>query len=446
MDILLINPAYVKPESFSERFGENRALIKKGNMYVFPFEPPIGLASIVSSLRQKGIDARLLDVQGKKMDLNQVRLYLMENPATFVGISAMTTTYPFAIELARLVREVLPNSKIIMGGVHPTVLPDEVMKEEYVDYVFRGEGDVSLPEFILRNTPDSIPGICFKENGKTVISDKAPLVKNVDSLPMPDYGTFPVDEYVKHNELLRSLKGISMIISRGCPYDCSFCSVKETMGRGYRIRSPRLVVEEMNHLKESYGIEGIWFKDSIFNLKRSWVEEFCNELIKSGLGMKWQMNTRVDLIDEKQVAMMANAGLAQIDFGIESGSPETLKTLKKSVDISQIEFAVALAKRYVDVSGFFMIGVPGETEKDIDMTFDLARRLELDRASWSVFTPLPGSHLYNELKKAGRLPEDIDWRKIHFINTDVSYSEVNHERLIERFWEIQNYFSEELSC
>lgn len=441
MDILLINPAYINPSDFNERYSHYLDLIEKGNMYLLPFEPPLGLASLAAELRLKGFSASLLDIQGERLNDAQVRDYVKKHNPSFVGITAMTTTYPSALELAKLVKETAESARVIMGGVHPTVLPGDVLAEDCVDFIVRGEGEIPITELLQKGSPEGIPGVGYKKEGVPVIPDKAPIIKNVDSLPMPDYDSFPVEEYINYNLHLRSLKSISVIVSRGCPYDCSFCAVKETLGRGYRIRSAPLVVDEIRMLKERYGLEGIWFKDSILNLKRKWIESLCGEIHKTGLDIKWQLNTRVDLIDEKQVAMMADAGLEQIDFGIESGSPATLKTLNKETSIEKIESAVKIAKRYVKVSGFFMVGVPGENENDIEMTFELAKKLELDRASWSVFTPLPGSHLYDKMKAEKLIPEKMDWRQIHFTDSGKSYSKLPHEKLMRRFWEIQDYFS-----
>jgi radical SAM superfamily enzyme YgiQ (UPF0313 family) len=213
------------------------------------------------------------------------------------------------------------------------------------------------------------------------------------------------------------------------------------MGKNFRIQDHKKVVNEMYTLQNRYALEGIWFKDSIFNLDRRWVKDFCDEIVERNVRIKWQINTRVDLVDGKQLEDMVIAGLTQIDIGIESGSPKSLKTLKKNIHIDQIEPAVNLAKKYVKVSGFFMIGIPDETEEDITKTFELAKRLELDKTSWSIFTPLPGSTLFNKLKTEGRLPEEIDWSKTHFINSNVSYSQVPHEKLIKYFYKIQEYFS-----
>ncbi len=441
MDILLINPAYIKTKDFTESRDRNRMLIEQGNMYVFPFEPPLGLATLLSVLKQKGIDADLLDLQAENREVSNIEALLVKHQPRYVGISAMTTTYPEAREIARLVKRILPSCRVIVGGVHPTIMPEETMRESCFDYIICGEAEESLLQLIRKNSPEGIDGIGYKKGSQYIIPKKTPHVRDLNLCPMPDYSSFPVEKYVKYNQALRSLKVISMIVSRGCPYPCSFCAVNRTMGKTFRIRDHKKVVHEMHTLQNRYALEGIWFKDSIFNLNKRWVKDFCDEIVVRNVNINWQINTRVDLVEEKQLEEMVKAGLTQIDIGIESGSPQSLKTLKKNIILNQIAPAVHLAKKYVKVSGFFMIGIPGETEEDITKTFELAKRLELDKTSWSIFTPLPGSLLFNRLKTEGRLPEDIDWSKTHFIDSNVSYSEVPHEKLTNYFYKIQEYFS-----
>lgn len=441
MDILLVNPAYIKSQNRSEAFDRNQAMIKNGNMYVFPFEPPLGLASILSSLKQKGFNADLLDMQAEKFELTDLELFLVKHNPGYVGISAMTTTYPVAKEIARFVKEKLPDCRVILGGVHPTIMPEETIKESCFDYIVCGEAEESLVKLLTNGSPEGIDGIGYRDNSKYIIPDKTPHLHDLNLYPMSDYNSFPVQEYVEYNQSLRSLKAISMIVSRGCPYPCSFCSVNQTMGHGFRIQDHKRVVDEMQVLQKRYALEGIWFKDSIFNMNKKWVKNFCDEIINKNVKIKWQINTRVDLIDESQLKEMVEAGLSQIDIGIESGSPESLKTLRKNITVDQIEPAVNLARKQVKVSGFFMIGIPGETEEDIIKTFELAKRLELYKTSWSMFTPLPGSRLFNNLKIEDRLPNNIDWSKTHFIDSNVSYSQVPHEKLLKYFYKMQEYFS-----
>lgn len=441
MKVLLINPAYFDSrETAQDRFVETRDVIAKGNMYVWPFEPPLGLASLVSFLRSRGQDAELLDLQAQPLSPAMLEEYLRQRAPDLVGITVMTTTFPAALALAREVKAILPSAKIVFGGPHPTIMPEQTLEEGCVDYVVCGEGEYPLWQ-LTKGDHEGIEGLWYKKGGRIMGQGTAPLIRDLDSLPMPDYHSFPAGKYIDYNKVLRSLNSISMIVSRGCPYRCSFCAVKETMGKSYRIRDPRKVVAEMQLLQRDFGIEGIWFKDSIFNLRKEWVREFCSEIRRTGLKLRWQINTRVDLVDEEQVAEMAACGLEQIDLGIESGSPETLKTLRKDVSIETIEKAVAAVKRHVRVSGFFMVGVPGEKLEDVEMTFELARRLDLDRASWSMFTPLPGSQLFEDLSGAGKIGPQPDWRQVHFINSDRSYAEIPHARLKERFEEIQRHFT-----
>jgi radical SAM superfamily enzyme YgiQ (UPF0313 family) len=157
--------------------------------------------------------------------------------------------------------------------------------------------------------------------------------------------------------------------------------------------------------------------------------------------MNWQMNTRVDLVDDEMLAIMKQAGLTQVDLGIESGSQKTLDRLNKHITLDQIRRAVETAKRHVLVSGFFMVGVPGETEEDLSKTFKFAKELELDRYSFSIFVPLPGSDLYDELKADGKIPDDPDFGAMHFTDATKSYCEIPLPKLKSIFNEINNHFA-----
>ena len=441
MKVLLLNPRYLSPEEMKGRYVKYKDWIEKGNMYVHPFEPPLGLASLVAYLGKHGVKAELIDLQALDTTDEELRAKLERDRPEIVGVTSMTTTYPSALALARFVKDVLPGAKLAMGGVHPTILPEPVFSEAPVDYVFRGEGEKALLELAEGRAPEEIDGLCYMRDGVPVIKPKAKGIDPLSELPMPDYGAFPAERYIEYNRRLRGMRGLSMLISRGCPYHCAFCAVEGAMGRKYRIKTPQAAVDEMQALKERFGVEGIWFKDSIFDLKRDWVKEFCEELIARGLGMKWQMNTRVDLIDAGMLALMQEAGLVQVDLGIESGSQKTLDALNKRITLAQTREAVKTAKRYVKVSGFFMIGVPGETEKDISDTFSFARELSLDGYSISIFVPLPGSDLYDMLLAQGKLPERQDFSGIHFTDAKASYCEVPLAKLKDIFREMNDYFS-----
>jgi anaerobic magnesium-protoporphyrin IX monomethyl ester cyclase len=452
MKILLINPAFFDNSEFRNRFEDYTKWIRGGNLYVAPFEPPLGLAYLTAAAREKGHEVTLLDMQGLMMDSAELERQLAAERPAFVGITAMTPTYPEALRVAELTQRILPQAHIALGGVHPTLDPQGVLAHPAVDFVMRGEGEEAIVALLdilsgKGGRLTDVPGLCFRDGDNLHIVPRAPLIRDLDSVPAADYSAFPVERYIEHNALLRSVRGISMIVSRGCPYSCSFCAVQQTMGSRWRYRSANKVVDQIEHLRDTYGIQGIWFKDSIFNLKRSWTAEFCQEMEARELGVEWQALTRVNLLDDTELAMMKHAGLTQIDLGIESGSPRTLKRLNKKISVDQIKAGVALAKKHVRVFGFFMIGVPGETEDDVMQTFELARQLDLDRWSWSIYSPLPGSPLYDDLIAEGRIqPYALDYQRVHFTEAYEGICNIEPARLKALYGEINDYFSDRLAA
>jgi len=444
MDLILINPSLFSPAEYKARFDSFLNWVKKGNMYVYPFEPPLGLASLKAVLDTKGFRTELIDQQGLTMDtavlINRLKSF---NPRV-VGLTAMTSTFPVVRRLAGMIKKELPGTLIIAGGVHPTVCPEETLRESDIDVVFRGEAENTLPGFLAAYPEgewQSTPGIGYLAGDRLILTEPALPVKNLDELSRPDYHAFPTANYMEYNGFLRDIKGISMLVSRGCPYECTFCAVKATMGRGWRAKSPARVAEEVRSLYEEFGIEGVWFKDSILNMNRTWFTEFCERLLAEKLSLAWQFNTRVDLLDEESLALAKRAGLTQIDLGIESGSPRTLESLKKKTTVEQIIAGVKLAKRHVRVSGFFMIGCPGETMEDIEATFELAKSLELDCCSWSIFNPLPGSELYDRIKTGGGFLDRKVFEDVHFTRVPESFCEVPAEELNAKYEEINSYFA-----
>jgi len=446
MKILLVNPAFYDGNEFRNRFGDYIDWIKGGNLYVAPFEPPLGLAFLSAYLKEQGHEVSLLDMQGLLMDSQELIQRISAYHPDLVGVTAMTPTVPEALRVAEVARTVVPEAKIVLGGVHPTLDPQTILADGNVDYVIRGEGEevfaLLTDALTIGLTPYSIEGLSYRRENLLVIKNKAPVIADLDSLPMPDYEAFPVERYVEHNQYLRGIRGISMIVSRGRPYHCSFCAVHQTMGRKWRIKSPERVVDEVLTLKERHKLDGVWFKDSIFNLNPRWTRDFCRLMIDRNAGMVWQALTRIDRIDEEELKLMKQAGLTQLDLGIETGSPKSLVRLKKGVSVSEIKEKVRLAKQYVKVFGFFMIGIPGEEEADVRQTFELAKSLDLDRWTWSIYSPLPGSALYDELVKEGNIESyRLDYHQVHFTQAYAGICNIAPERLKELYREINEYFN-----
>jgi radical SAM superfamily enzyme YgiQ (UPF0313 family) len=444
MKVLLINPAFFDEWEFKNRYHDFLDWVKGGNLYVAPFEPPLGLAYLSAYLKGKGHLVKLLDMQGLLMDSTELIKTIANENLDLIGITAMTTTFPAAIKVAQLARQVSPAAKIVFGGVHPTLDPAGTLAYDCVDYCVRGEGEKALDGLINalnhQGSLEEVEGLCFRDGDRLIIKEKT-VIEDQDIIPMPDYDAFPVELYIKHNEYLRNIRGISMLISRGCPFPCTFCAVHQTMGRKWRVKSPHLVVNEIITARDRYNLEGIWFKDSIFNLNPAWTKEFSQRMIERKANLIWQANTRIDLIDEEELKQMKKAGLVQLDLGIETGSKRSLDRLQKKITIEQIKEKVKLAKKYVKVFGFFMIGIPGEEEVDVHDTFELAKELELDRSTWSIYSPLPGSILYEELVNQGHIqPYGLNFEEIHFTKAYEGVCNIPSQRLSELYHEINNYF------
>ncbi|MBI5373818.1 MAG: B12-binding domain-containing radical SAM protein [Candidatus Schekmanbacteria bacterium] len=447
--ILLINPPYFERDELKDRFERYREWIKKGNMYAVAFEPPIGIAELATFLRSKGKKVEIMDIPGDFISDAEIEKRLINLKPEIVGITAMSSTFAESIRIAGIVKKILSGTTIVLGGVHPTIMPDEVLSCPDVDIVVRGEGEYALLQIeeVLSKGEGfgslrGIDGVCFSNEGKRILSEKSHLIDNLDDIPFPDYSLFPVETYIKYNEELRSIRGISMIAGRGCPYNCSFCAVRNTMGTIDRRRSPKKVVDKMEELVSRFGVEGIWFKDSTFNLDSGWLREFCSEIKKRLPEMKWQINTRVDLLKEDELMMMKDAGLVQIDVGIESGVPETLRLMGKRYSIQEVIQNIAMARKYVRVAGFFMIGLPGEGEKEIDMTFSLAKRLDLDKYSFSIFLPLPGTKLFDDLANENKInKKDFRYGTGHFTRTNVSFCNMSAEDLNRKYFMINDFFA-----
>ncbi|HXW68391.1 MAG TPA: radical SAM protein [Dissulfurispiraceae bacterium] len=450
MKILLVNPIFYDGQQFSNKYQQYIDWIKGGNLYVAPFEPPLGLASLSSYLTKEGHHVVLVDMQGLLMDSTELANTIAGSRPDLVGVTAMTTTLPAALRVAELARNIAPDAKVVLGGVHPTLDPAGVLANECVDFVIRGEGEKALADLVAAlegsHSFEKIEGLCYRNSARTRITRRV-IIPDQDSLPAPDYEALPTERYIQHNELLRDIRGVSMLVSRGCPFQCSFCAVHQTMGQKWRVKSAPLVVDEMLALRDRYNLDGVWFKDSILNLNKVWTKAFAELLIKRKADISWQANTRVDLIHEEELRLMKEAGLVELDLGIESGSPESLIKLKKGITVEQIKEKVRLAKKYVKVFGFFMVGLPGEDEKDVLQTFELAKELDLDRSTWSIYSPLPGSAFYDDLVSQGKIETyRLNHEHIHFTEAYEGICNIHPERLKELYRQINAYFYAEASA
>lgn len=335
----------------------------------------------------------------------EIGTVISEQSPDIVGISVMTAKYGSALRVSRLVKDFNPDIPVVWGGVHPTILPDETIKNKDVDIVVRGEGEYTFLQLIENlKSLDKVLGITYKENDEIIHNPNRPLVQHLDELPLPARHVI-LEKENYHPEAFGNI-----FASRGCPYNCIFCASHKVWTKKVRYRSPQNVVDEIKEIKKTFKTNQFRFEDDSFTLNKRFVESVCALLIKEKLDIKWTTETRVDLVTDDLIKKMKSAGCEDITMGVESGDEKTLKRIKKGITIEQIRNANRILKENkMGFSAFFMVGFPWETKKEIDKTVSLMKELDPSMAAFSVATPYPGTELYDFCVSERLIPQRMDW-------------------------------------
>ncbi len=382
-------------------------------------QPPIGLALIGAILEKEGYPVNLLDANALRLMPEDVSKAIPA--ADVVGITAMTPTIGTALRIARHLKKDRPGLKIIIGGPHVTLLPEETLSSSSdVDIIVRGEGDETIIELlraIESGRPlDDIAGISYVADGKIVHTIDRTSSVDMDSLPYPAYHLLPWNKYRPHPPHGRQMPFGAIVTSRGCPYHCAYCS-KPVFGSRFRAQNPERVVEEIAYLQRKFVIKEIAFYDDSFTLDKKRVHAIADRIIEKKLKVAWTCETRVNLVDKELLLKMKQSGCYSIAYGIETASPEILKTLQKDITLEQVETAVRNSREVgLQVTGYFMLGSPGETPETIQQTIKFAKKLKVDFAQFSVTTPFPGTELYDIYMHDKK--ESIAWEKFVYAGTD----------------------------
>lgn len=370
--------------------------------------PPLGLMYISSYLSSHGIDNHLIDPKGELPVDEHIDKLLREvvrfGPA-FAGISCLTTDVQCVFKIAEGIKTRLPDVRIVLGGIHPTLFPEQMLENENIDFVVMGEGEEALYELIRAADNGnffSVDGIAFRDNGRIVVNKRRKMIEDLDEIPLPAFDKIEMGFYLQPNiHMVRGipLRGFYIFSSRGCPYRCRFCVNKNIFGRTIRYRSPFRVADEIEYLYRKYRIDGFFLFDDTFAVKESHAIELCDQIAARKLPLVWGCETRVNLISEELVKRLKKAGCVQVDFGIESGSERLLKLLQKDITVEQIREAVRMCKKYkIRVFSNFMINLPTETEEDLNKTLSLADEINSDISIFNITCPFPGTDIQLYLK------------------------------------------------
>ena len=444
MKILLIDPPFKRFTGFV-------------NFYY-----PMGLAYLASVLRNAAYEVAILDVdalnKGSDIDFSDeyrrlefyrqglnneeheawqdIKNVLRNFSPDIVGITAMTTKFGSVLKTAEVVKKYNPQLLVAVGGPHASLLPEQTLKSENIDIVVRGEGEVTLVELIrvlegqvefraegqdadLNYTEEfqlqkvkglsDVKGISYRHNGQTINNLPRESIRDLDEIP------FPGRDLLMHPKDYTSEDMGVVMTSRGCPFNCSYCC--HPWGKRVRHRSADNVILEMEAIKQTYGTRQFEFKDDTFTVNKNWVLEFCDRLISKKLKVNWGCTTRAELLDDDLLNMMKKAGCNVIKIGIETGSERILKETKKGISFDQIKEAARLLNKHgLFWSGYFMVGLPTETEEDIMKTFTFMKELNPYYAGLGIYNPFPNTELFNNGVQMGLLYPEVELA--HFFSTN----------------------------
>jgi len=373
--------------------------------------PPLGLAYIAAILRKNGVGVEILDptFEGAEHALKR----LCQIDYDLLGIGTYTMNFNLGLEWAKFVKARKKDIPILFGGVHPTILFQEVIENKEIDFVVIGEGEETTLELwrALKGIHplEAVKGLVFKRNGEVMINPPRPLMEPLDSILFPARDLLPMNKYLRAN-FGRSAWAVrqpstSIITSRGCPFNCTYCSSHLMFGHKTRYRSVKNIVDEMEALIEEYQIQGLSIVDDTFIISKKHIYELAEEMKKRKIKIEFICNGRVDIIDKDILRLLKDIGCVGIAFGVESGSQSILDhRLKKGITLEQVRKAFDLAyEAGIPTDAYFMIGIPGETEKDIRETIRFSKTLRASAANFAITIPMPKTELYEMALKYGTL-------------------------------------------
>ena len=408
MKILLVNP-----------FGSNWMEGKKDKTMAAVHMAPTGILSIAAYLIKKGIDAGIHNCKSPVEYAGTVDV--MDRVFSFkpdiVGFTATTSGFIDACRHAEEIKKNIPDVKIVFGGVHVSALREKILELfPFIDFVITGEGEKALEELACGRDLNGIEGLIFRGGSGIRSNGIRTDLCELDELPFPAYRKlegFPKSFEAPLFNYPRS-PSATIISSRGCPYQCSYCD-RSVFHRSFRFNSAEYLYEHMSFLKKEFNVRHVFFYDDLFTFHRERIEKFCNLLRKKPLRMTFNCAVRVGHIDDALLKMLKSAGCWMVSLGIESGSPEILARHKSKINFNDMKIAVRqIQKNGLRAKGLFMMGLPGETEETIKMTADFISDLQLDDMNITKFTPFPGSPIYKTIHEEGAFNEK--WELMNCLN------------------------------
>jgi len=389
---------------------------------------PLNLAYLASYLREQKphIDIAVLDCEGLSLSYEQIEDKLRSIGPDIVAVTAATPAYAQVLEIARCVKGIDSGIRVIVGGPHPTALPEDTLTEGAIDVAVLGEGEITFCEIVdaIEKNRDfgGIQGMAYRDDsGEIHRNPERRMIADLDLLPFPARELFPLEVYSPPpTKRVSSKKPGNMITSRGCPYACTYCMASAMWRRKVRFRSVGNVVDEIEHCVKYFGIGELNFHDELFTVNEKRANEICREIQRRKLDIAWVCMVRVDYISREVLKEMKRAGCRKIMFGFESGSQMILDKMKKKAVLEHAEQAVKAVKASgIKTAGNFMFGNIGETEETIRQSIELAKKLNTDTCAFFIASPYPGTEFYEIAKKEGYFRKELEWKDFCLVSNNL---------------------------
>ena len=393
-----------------------------------PFMFPLGLGYVASTLIEDGHRVDVLDINGYRYTSKEVCQKIGTFDYEVVCIGGLITQYSYVKWLTRVIKQLKPQAKIIIGGGLASSIPTFILQKTDADIVVIGEGEITAKETVrtLESNGDlaDVKGIYYKKGQKIVENQHREPIGDLAVLPLPAWHLFPMETYIVNQGMILGrtrlgrissklakeskdgkIRSINVSAVRGCLYNCAYC-FHTYYGYKVRLRPVDSIIKEIKALNEKYNIQFVVFADDLFVVSKKWVFEFCDKLLESGLKIKWSASGRVNLVDESLLRKMASAGCTEVGYGIESGSQKILDLMHKHATVEQAKRACKLTTNAgMNLETTYMIGFPGETKETIWETVKFTSEMGLPMGFYYT-TPYPGTPLYEWAKANGKIKDE----------------------------------------
>lgn len=396
--------------------------------------PDLGLMYLATALKKNNFKVDILDCLQKKFNKQKFTSFIKDNKYDVYGIKTFSKDLFYVKQISNIIKKFQQKSLVVVGGPHPSGDGEHSLNYlTNVDFAFRGEAEKYFP-LVLKNYFNNkdyskISGLIYRNNLNQVKINSPYFAKNINNFDYACWDLMPPTNYPLD---YRGLVYVPIITTRGCPYNCTYCGAHLLAGKILRTRNIENIIYELKMLKQKFKINAFSIVDDNFTLKNNFAKEVCLQLIKNKINLKWNLpnGVRLDTLNEELLKLLEKSSCFGIDVAIESGSQKILNKMQRKIKLKTIKEKIKLIKQTttLQLMGYFIIGYPEETKKDIKKTISLAVKLPLDRAGFFLFCPHPGTTIYNQLKTKNQL-QKINWKTFSYNKITASYGNLTLKEL-----------------